>query len=86
MSAAVSVNTLAVQDHALDADGLYTVVSHTRRGWGFRCVCGWRSPLYDTPEAAQAGFRDHVADPPPPPSWRERRRAKRREPPIERRG
>ena len=64
-------------EHAVDADGLYRVTAHKRRGWGWQCLCGWRSPLYESAAEAMEGFKGHVESPPPPMSWREKRAQRR---------
>ncbi len=63
-------------EHALDPDGLYQVTSLRRSGWGWRCLCGWRSPLYESPTEAGEAFKEHAASPPPRRSRRTRRERK----------
>jgi hypothetical protein len=45
-------------------DGPERVVSGVREGWGFRCECGYRSPLFSSQADALEGMRAHRAAPP----------------------
>jgi hypothetical protein len=46
-------------------DGPIHAVGHDREGWGFRCECGYRSPLYPTTQAAREAMAEHGQHPPP---------------------
>jgi hypothetical protein len=37
----------------------YLVTDTNRKGWGVACSCGFRSPLFDTREEAQASATQH---------------------------
>jgi hypothetical protein len=54
--------------------GAYRVMGASRRGWAVTCECGWRSPLHETEEAAQAAALSHLAEPPLPPPNRSMRK------------
>jgi len=45
----------------------YLVTDTNRKGWGSACSCGFRTPLYDTREEAQAAASDHLEENPEPP-------------------
>ncbi len=64
-------------EHAIDGDGLYQVTSLSRGGWGWRCLCGSRSPLFGSGGEAGQVFSEHAQSPPAPLSRRERRDQKR---------
>ncbi len=38
----------------------YLVTDTNRKGWGVKCSCGYRSPLFETREEAQAAATDHL--------------------------
>ena len=38
----------------------YLVTDTNRKGWGVKCSCGFRSPLFETREEAQASATDHL--------------------------
>ena len=38
----------------------YLVTDTNRKGWGVACSCGFRSPLSETREEAQAAATDHL--------------------------
>jgi len=63
----------------------YLVTDTNRKGWGAACSCGFRSPLYDTRDEAQAMVTEHLEANPPPPEepkgFLARRRARRQERP-----
>ncbi|MBV8236556.1 MAG: hypothetical protein JO075_12710 [Acidimicrobiia bacterium] len=45
-------------EHVMEAP--YLVTDTNRKGWGVACACGFRSPLFDTREEAQAAATDHL--------------------------
>jgi len=63
----------------------YLLTDTNRRGWGVRCSCGWRSPLYDERVEALASAREHLevdAQLPPasePRGWLAKRRARKQQ-------
>lgn len=61
----------------------YLVTDTNRRGWGAACSCGFRSPLFDTREEAQAAATAHLEQPPPeePKGFLAKRRAKKQQRP-----
>lgn len=38
----------------------YLVTDTNRKGWGVACSCGFRSPLFDNREEAQAAATQHL--------------------------
>jgi len=64
----------------------YLVTDTHRKGWGVKCSCGFRSPLYESREEAQAAATDHLAfDTEPeeePKGYFARRRAKKQQRPT----
>ena len=48
-------------------DGPERVVSGVREGWGFRCECGYRSPLFAEHALALEAMQQHRAAAPEPP-------------------
>jgi hypothetical protein len=63
----------------------YLVTDTNRKGWGVACSCGYRSPLSDTREEAQAAAKEHlevaaVADAEPKGFLARRRDKKKRRP------
>ncbi len=38
----------------------YLVTDTNRKGWGVACSCGFRSPLFETREEAQASATEHL--------------------------
>jgi hypothetical protein len=46
-------------------DGPEHVVGDVREGWGFRCECGYRSPLFSVQAEAIKAMQAHRAAPPP---------------------
>ena len=38
----------------------YLLTDTNRKGWGVRCSCGWRSPLFDAREEAMTSATDHL--------------------------
>ena len=63
----------------------YLLTDTKRKGWGAACSCGFRTPLFDTREQAQASASDHLALSPKPPEepkgFLARRRAKKQQRP-----
>ena len=47
-------------------DGPERVISGVREGWGFRCECGYRSPLFQEQADALEAMHAHRAAPPEP--------------------
>jgi hypothetical protein len=45
-------------------DGPERVVSGVREGWGFRCECGYRSPLFQAHTEALEAMHAHRTAPP----------------------
>ena len=45
-------------EHFMEAP--YLVTDTNRKGWGVACSCGFRSPLFDTREEAQASATEHL--------------------------
>jgi hypothetical protein len=50
---------MAEEEHLLK-EPPYLVTDTNRRGWGMRCTCGWRSPLFETEPEALADGREHL--------------------------
>lgn len=70
-------------EHNMEAP--YLVTDTNRKGWGVACSCGYRSPLFDTREEAQAAATHHLDDPQeqePPKGFMARRRAKKQQRPA----
>ena len=63
----------------------YLVTDTNRKGYGVACSCGYRSPLFETREEAQAAATDHLefsAEPPEEPKgFLAKRRAKKQQRP-----
>jgi hypothetical protein len=69
-------------EHLMEAP--YLVTDTNRKGWGVACSCGFRSPLADTREEAQAAASEHLEGPKlteEPKGFRARRRAKKEQRP-----
>jgi hypothetical protein len=45
-------------EHFMEAP--YLVTDTRRKGWGVACSCGFRSPLFETREEAQASATEHL--------------------------
>ena len=45
-------------EHLMEAP--YLVTDTNRKGYGVACSCGYRSPLFDSREEAQAAATDHL--------------------------
>jgi hypothetical protein len=45
-------------EHFMEAP--YLVTDTNRKGWGVACSCGFRSPLFETREEAQASATEHL--------------------------
>ena len=45
-------------EHLMEAP--YLVTDTNRKGWGVACSCGFRSPLFETREEAQASATQHL--------------------------
>jgi hypothetical protein len=46
------------EEHLMEAP--YLVTDTNRKGYGVACSCGFRSPLFETREEAQAAATDHL--------------------------
>jgi hypothetical protein len=65
-------------EHFMEAP--YLVTDTRRKGWGVACSCGFRSPLFDNREEAQASATEHLESKEQkeePKGFRARRRAKK---------
>jgi hypothetical protein len=47
-------------EHLMEAP--YLVTDTNRKGYGVACSCGYRSPLFDSREEAQAAATDHLEE------------------------
>jgi len=56
----------------------YVVMDAGKKGYGAQCVCGWRSPLFDTEDELMQQVHEHLDDPPPAPKRRFWQRKSRR--------
>jgi len=50
---------MAEEEHLLK-EPPYLLTDTDRRGWGMRCACGWRTPLFETEVEALAAGRAHL--------------------------
>ncbi len=70
-------------EHRMEAP--YLVTDTNRKGWGVKCSCGFRSPLLETKDEAQAAATGHLdeaaAVEQEPKGFFARRRARRRQRP-----
>jgi len=69
-------------EHFMEAP--YLVTDTNRKGWGVACSCGFRSPLFETREEAQASATDHLEfgeAPEEPKGFLAKRRAKKQQRP-----
>ena len=69
-------------EHLMEAP--YLVTDTRRKGWGVACSCGFRSPLFDTREEAQASATEHLAnfeEPEEPKGFLAKRRARKQQRP-----
>ena len=69
-------------EHFMEAP--YLVTDTNRKGWGVACSCGFRSPLFDNREEAQASATEHLQGSPTeeePKGFLARRRAKKQQRP-----
>ena len=68
-------------EHLMEAP--YLVTDTHRKGWGVACSCGFRSPLFDTREEAQAAATEHLEfgteSPDEPKGFLARRKAKKQQ-------
>ena len=71
------------EEHLMEAP--YLLTDTNRKGWGVRCSCGWRSPLFDAREEAMTSATDHLEIDAhleeEPKGWLARRRAKKQQRP-----
>ena len=47
-------------EHFMEAP--YLVTDTNRKGWGVACSCGFRSPLFDVRDGAQAAAKQHLGE------------------------
>ena len=47
-------------EHFMEAP--YLVTDTNRKGWGVACSCGFRSPLFDARDGAQAAAKQHLGE------------------------
>jgi len=47
-------------EHFMEAP--YLVTDTNRKGWGVACSCGFRSPLFDARDDAQAAAKQHLGE------------------------
>ena len=62
----------------------YLLTDTNRKGYGVACSCGFRSPLFETREEAQAAATDHLEageTPEEPKGFMAKRRAKKQQRP-----
>jgi hypothetical protein len=69
-------------EHLMEAP--YLVTDTRRKGWGVACSCGFRSPLFDTRDEAQASATEHLENsevPEEPKGFFAKRKAKKQQRP-----
>jgi hypothetical protein len=78
---------MAEEEHLLK-EPPYRLADTARGGWGMRCACGWRTPLFETEAEALASGREHLLGEEASAAsegWWQRRRRKKQRPPWEER-
>jgi len=80
---------MAEEEHLL-REPPYLLKDTDRGGWGMRCACGWRTPLFETEAEALASGREHLISEGASAGggllgWWQRRRRKKQRPPWEER-